>query len=84
MFYIQLLHLQISQAQTYTNDLNLIFALLGSVCAKAAHKMLVELTPSFEKTRDCISKQVSNGQRLPFEKNCSCLRLEEEKNNSKS
>jgi len=33
------------KAQKYTKDLTVFFSLLGSVCAKAACKMFVKLTP---------------------------------------
>jgi len=44
-FYKQMLHAQISKARKDTDDLTVFFMLLGSACAKAAHKTLVKLTP---------------------------------------
>jgi len=44
-FYEQLLHAQIPKAQKKTDNLTVFFALSGSVCVKAAHRMLIKLTP---------------------------------------
>jgi len=44
-FYKQLLHAKIPKVQKYINDLTVFFALLDSVPAKAACKMLVKSTP---------------------------------------
>jgi hypothetical protein len=44
-FYEQLLRTQIPKVQKNTVKLSVFFALLGSACVKAAHKMLVKSTP---------------------------------------
>ena len=44
-FYQQLLHTQIPKARKKDSQLKQFFALLGSAGVKAAHKMLVKLTP---------------------------------------
>jgi len=43
-FYEQLLHMQILKAQKKNDNLTVFFALSGSVCVKAAHRMLMKLT----------------------------------------
>jgi len=47
-FYEKLFFPQIPKAQKYSQAVSL-FAPLGSVSVKAAHKMLVKLTPSLQK-----------------------------------
>jgi hypothetical protein len=42
---VQRLHAQIPKAQKDPDDVNVFFVLLGSACVKAAHKMLMKLTP---------------------------------------
>jgi len=49
MFYEQLLHGQISKAQKKKVKLSVVFTLSGSVCAKAACRTLMTLTPSLLK-----------------------------------
>jgi len=44
-FYANLLNAKVPKAQKDTDDLTVIFALLGSARVKALHKMLVKLTP---------------------------------------
>ncbi len=45
MFYDQPLCLQILKAQKKTVKVSIFFALLGSVCSKAVHKIMMKLTP---------------------------------------
>jgi len=48
-FYEQLLHVQISKAQKKTDNWTVFFVLSGSVCVKAARKMLVNWTTDRER-----------------------------------
>jgi len=43
MFYEQLLHAQVPKEQKDTDDMNVYFALLGSLRIKAVHKHVGEL-----------------------------------------
>ncbi len=45
MFYYQLFTLTDPESTIKTFKLSIFFALLGSVCAKAAHRLLTKLTP---------------------------------------
>jgi len=47
-FYVQLLHPQIPKAYKDTDDLTVLFTLSGPAHAKAAHRMLVKLTPGVQ------------------------------------
>jgi hypothetical protein len=51
-FYSELLCGQIPKVQKETDDLTVIFALLGFECVKASSKLLVKLTPAGNREKD--------------------------------